>query len=153
MPPVLLLAGGLGTRLRPLTDRLQKCLIPIAGRPLLGYWQASFVRAGILDVTINLHAHADQVREWIAARNAEGPVRWEGFAEPELLGSGGTVRELLERLERARDFVVIYADNLSAIDLAALVRAHRERESEFTMALFESPDPRGSRVIFIGARS
>jgi len=141
MPPVLLMAAGLGTRLRPLTDEMPKCLVPVAGRPLLDYWQASFVRHGIRDVVINLHAHAQQVRDWMAKRNDEGAVRWHAAEEPELLGSAGTLRANRERMEEAPDFVVLYADNLSEVDLSELARVHRERDAEFTMGLFETPSP------------
>jgi mannose-1-phosphate guanylyltransferase len=141
MPPVLLLAGGLGTRLRPLTDRVPKCLVPVAGRPLLDYWQSSFLRHGIREVVINLHAHREQVVHWVALRNAHGPVKWETFDEPKLLGSAGTLRATLERLERGPDFLVLYADNPSEVDLAGLVRRHRERNADFTMGLFEAPNP------------
>jgi mannose-1-phosphate guanylyltransferase len=141
MPPVLLLAGGLGTRLRPLTTQTPKCLVPVAGRPLLDYWQANFIRHGFHDVVVNVHAHREQVVEWIAERNAHGPVKWEAFEEPELLGSAGTLSANLERLETGPDFLVLYADNLSEVDLAGLVRRHREHRADFTMGLFETPSP------------
>jgi mannose-1-phosphate guanylyltransferase len=141
MPPVLLLAGGLGTRLRPLTKRVPKCLVPVAGRPVLDYWQANFVRHGFHEVVINVHAHREQVIGGISERNAHGPVKWEAFDEPELLGSAGTLRANLKRLETGPDFVVLYADNLSEVDLAGLVRRHRARGANFTMGLFETPSP------------
>jgi mannose-1-phosphate guanylyltransferase len=141
MPPVLMLAGGLGTRLRPLTDRIPKCLVHVAGRPVLDYWQANFVRHDFHEVLINVHAHAEQVVAWIAEQNAHGPVEWTAFEEPELLGSAGTLRATLDQLETDRDFVVLYADNLSEVDLAALVRRHRARNANFTMGLFETPSP------------
>jgi mannose-1-phosphate guanylyltransferase len=141
MPPVLLLAGGLGTRLRPLTTRTPKCLVPVAGRPVLDYWLTNFVRHGIREVVINLHAHREQVADWIAKCNARGPVEWHAFEEPELLGSAGTLKANLERLESHPDFLVLYADNLSEVDLAGLVRRHRERRADFTMGLFETPSP------------
>lgn len=141
MPPVLLMAAGLGTRLRPLTDDLPKCLVPVAGRPLLDFWQASFLRHGITDVLINVHAHPQQVRDWVACRNDEGPVHWQTTEEPVLLGSAGTLRANLTRMEDARDFVVLYADNLSEVDLGELARVHRARDAQFTMGLFETPYP------------
>ena len=141
MPPALVLAAGLGTRLRPLTDRVPKCLVPIGGTPLLRYWHERFLRDGIPRALINVHAHAEQVRAFVAALTQEGPVHWSVFEEPELLGSAGTLRATLDRLEDGPDFLVIYADNVSAIDLAALVSFHRERRAEFTMALFEAPEP------------
>jgi NDP-sugar pyrophosphorylase family protein len=145
MPPVLLLAGGLGTRLRPLTDHTPKCLVPIAGKPLLDYWRQSFERQGIRDVIINVHAHPEQVRDYIEHRKG-GPVHWRAFEEPHLLGSAGTLRETLPTLEEAPDFLVIYADNLSDADLPALVRFHRDHDAEFTMALFETPAPSSSGI-------
>jgi mannose-1-phosphate guanylyltransferase len=141
MPPVLLMAAGLGTRLRPLTDNLPKCLVPVAGQPLLDFWQASFVRHDITDVLINVHAHPQQVRDWVAHRNSEGPVHWQIAEEPELLGSAGTLRANLARMEEAPDFVVLYADNLSEVDLRELTRIHRARDAQFTMGLFETPYP------------
>jgi len=140
MPPVLLLAGGLGTRLRPLTDRTPKCLVPIAGKPLLDYWRASFEDQGIRDVIINVHAHPEKVHEYLARREG-GPIRWQAFEEPELLGSAGTLRETLPMLEKSPDFLVIYADNLSDVDLRDFVAFHRQRRAEFSMALFEAQMP------------
>ena len=58
----LILAGGAGTRLRPLTDTVPKCLIPIAGQPLLDVWVECLVEAGILEARINTHALAEAVR-------------------------------------------------------------------------------------------
>jgi mannose-1-phosphate guanylyltransferase len=140
-PRAMMLAAGLGTRLRPLTERVPKCLLPVAGRPLLEYWQATFARDGIRDVRINVHAHAEQVRSWVTARNAEGPVRWSVFEEPQLLGSAGTLRANLSWLEEGGDFLAIYADNVSAVDLRALATAHAVAKADFTMALFDAPDP------------
>ena len=59
----LLLAGGMGTRLRPLTDTIPKCLVPIGGRPLLDAWVDRLAEAGIREARINTHAHAGRVRE------------------------------------------------------------------------------------------
>ena len=61
----LLLAAGLGTRVRPLTNFVPKCLIEIAGRPLLDYWFDRLAEARIRDVLINTHHLADQVRAYI----------------------------------------------------------------------------------------
>jgi mannose-1-phosphate guanylyltransferase len=92
-------------------------------------------------VVINVHAHPQQVRDWVARRNDEGPVRWHTAEEPELLGSAGTLRANLERMEEAPDFVVLYADNLSEVDIGQLAHVHRSRAASFTMGLFETPYP------------
>ena len=102
----LLLAGGLGTRLRPLTDTIPKCLVPIAGRPLLDVWVDRLAEAGIREARINTHALADQVRAYIADVNSEGRLRLVESYEPELLGSAGTVAanaDLADGAEPDRD--------------------------------------------------
>src|SRR5688572_24886336 len=86
----LLLAGGLGTRLRPLTDTTPKCLVEIGGRPLLDFWFAALSAAGIRDVLVNTHYLAAAVRRFIAQKNAAGFRAVEAF-EPRLLGSAGTI--------------------------------------------------------------
>ena len=71
----LLLAGGMGTRLRPLTDTIPKCLVPIGGRPLLDFWVDRLAEAGIREARINTHALADQVRDIYRGRQLRGQIR------------------------------------------------------------------------------
>src|SRR6188508_324769 len=71
----LILAAGLGTRLRPLTDTLPKCLVPIGGRPLLDHWVDNLYRAGVSEARVNSHAHADQVRSYLEGVNDRGTIR------------------------------------------------------------------------------
>jgi len=135
----LLLAGGLGTRLRPLTETTPKCLIPVGGRPILDYWIDALDAAGIGEALLNTHHHAEQVRDYIAGVNARGGVQLVEAYEPELLGSAGTVAANRDWAEDVT--VAIYADNLSDIDLAALVAFHRTHSDPMTMALFRTPYP------------
>ena len=79
----ILLAAGLGTRLRPLTDSIPKCLVPIAGRPLLDYWIESLCDAGVSEARVNTHAHADQIRAYIERVNATGRLHLVESFEPE----------------------------------------------------------------------
>lgn len=137
----LLLAGGLGTRLRPLTETTPKCLIPVAGRPMLDYWIDALNAAGIDAALLNTHHHADQVRGYIADVNARGGVQLTEAYEPELLGSAGTVAANRAWADGADEVVVIYADNLSDIDLGALVAFHRSHPDPMTMALFRTDYP------------
>ncbi|MEJ6396217.1 nucleotidyltransferase family protein [Gymnodinialimonas sp. 2305UL16-5] len=137
----ILLAGGLGTRLRPLTETTPKCLIPVAGKPMLDYWIDALEAAGITQVMLNTHHHADQVRAYIDAVNARGGLQLTEAWEPELLGSAGTVTANRDWADDADQVVVIYADNLSDIDLAALVALHRGHDHPMTMALFHTPYP------------
>lgn len=137
----LLLAGGLGTRLRPLTDRVPKCLVPVAGRPILDYWIDALDAAGIGEALLNTHHHAGQVRDYIAVVNARGGVQLSEAWEPELLGSAGTVHANRGWADDADEILVIYADNLSDIDLGALVAFHRAHGDPMTMALFHTEYP------------
>jgi D,D-heptose 1,7-bisphosphate phosphatase len=142
----LLLAGGLGTRLRPLTDAVPKCLVPIGGRPLLDYWVDSLAEAGVAEARINTHAHAAQVRDYIASVNAEGRLRLVESHEPELLGSAGTIAANADLADDADCVLIVYADNLSDVDLRALLAYHRRHDDPMTMMLFRAPEPRACGI-------
>ena len=139
---VLLLAGGLGTRLRPLTLSTPKCLIPVSGRPLLDYWFDRFREANIQDVLINNHHHPDQVREYINQKNAMDNWHVSEAFEPELLGSAGTVHANRVFADDADHILIVYADNLSLIDLSAFMDFHVSHVAPITMALFHTPYPK-----------
>jgi mannose-1-phosphate guanylyltransferase len=147
----LLLAGGVGSRLRPLTDSIPKCLVEIAGRPLLGYWIDRLIEAQIHEARVNTHALADQVRAFIDRVNIEGPLRLVESHEPELLGSAGTVRANADLADAADQIVIIYADNLSNIDLRPLLDFHRSHGDPFTMVLFHAPNPRACGIAELDA--
>jgi histidinol-phosphate phosphatase family protein len=136
----LLLAGGLGSRLRPLTDAVPKCLVPIAGRPLLDFWVESLVQAGVVEARINTHALAATVRAYIEQVNAVGRLRLVEAHEPTLLGSAGTVTANADLADDTNDIVIVYADNLSDIDLRPLVAFHRQHGDPLTMVLFRAPN-------------
>jgi mannose-1-phosphate guanylyltransferase len=138
---VLLLAGGLGTRLRPITDALPKCLVPIAGRPLLDYWFDRFEAAGIRDVRINTHHHHEQVRRYIAAKNGGGRFSVSEAYEPVLLGSAGTVQANRGFASPGETALIVYADNLSDVDLSAFLAFHRGHGGPMSMLLFRTPYP------------
>ena len=138
---VLLLAGGLGTRLRPLTDRIPKCLVPIAGRPLLDYWFDRFAAAGIRDILINTHHRSEQVRDYIQAVNHQGRFCVRETFEPVLLGSAGTVHANRDWVAEGEICLIVYADNLSDVDLAAMLKFHVSHTDPLTMMLFRTEYP------------
>jgi NDP-sugar pyrophosphorylase family protein len=141
----VLLAAGLGTRLRPITDTTPKCLVEIAGRPLLDYWFGTLAHAGIRDVLINTHHLPDPVRRFIGAKNQNGFRCVETF-EPVLRGSAGTIAANRGWADDADDVVIVYADNLSDVDLATLVSAHRSHGEPITMLLFRAPNPKACGI-------
>ena len=142
----LLLAGGLGTRLRPLTNTIPKCLVQISGRPLLDYWIDRLAEAGIRTAHINTHAQAEQVRSYISRTNSGGPIRLIESYEPILLGSAGTITANADLADDADLIVVIYTDNLSDISLSSLLDFHCSHDDPFTMVLFRTPRPQACGI-------
>jgi D,D-heptose 1,7-bisphosphate phosphatase len=136
----------LGTRLYPLTATVPKCLVPIAGRPLLDVWVDCLAEAGISEGRINTHALAETVRIYIEQVNAQGRIHLFESREPTLLGSAGTVTANVDLADDADQVVVIYADNLSDIDLRPLIAFHRRHGDPLTMLLFRAPNPRACGI-------
>jgi mannose-1-phosphate guanylyltransferase len=134
-----LLAAGNGTRLRPLTDGVPKCLLPIQGVPLLEIWLNNCKAAGITDVLVNTHAHSGAIRQF-AAEQKTGV--WMGIAEePELLGSAGTLKENRNFVASEDAFYVLYADVLTNVDLHRMFKCHQERLLPITLGVCQVSDP------------
>jgi mannose-1-phosphate guanylyltransferase len=140
-----LLAAGVGSRLRPITNTTPKCMMAIDDRPPLDIWLDAFDRAGVNEVLVNLHHLPDVVSRHIAARTAPPTVRT--FFEPELLGSAGTLLANRRWVEGEELFLVCYADNLTDFDLRSLVDAHREHDALATLAVFHSENPSAGGVV------
>ncbi len=139
-----LLAAGKGTRLRPYTDSLPKCLIPIHGKPLLEIWIDLFKAHGIDRVLINTHHHAQQVEQVVKRLMIQKAIDITTVFEPELLGSGGTILENSEFISRGEDFLIVYADNLTDTNLSEMIAFHNSRkvtDKVLTMGLFRTPTP------------
>lgn len=144
-----LLAAGLGSRLRPITDSTPKCLLPISGRPLLDIWLDALAKVGVNDVLLNAHHLADQVQAHVAARG--GPPAVHLVVEPQLLGSAGTLRANRDFVTGEDMFLAINADNLTDFDLGVLIDAHRGGGAVATLSLFRAPDPTQVGVVEINA--
>ena len=145
-----LLAAGHGTRLRPLTDTVPKCLLPIREAPLLRIWLQLCSRYGINQVLINLHAHADQVRAFLS-REACG-VKVEVFEEPALLGSAGTLLANRDWIDSDELFWVFYADVLTTANLERMLAFHRSHGACATLGVNTVPDPSRCGVITADAQ-
>jgi mannose-1-phosphate guanylyltransferase len=135
----VLLAAGLGTRLRPLTDTTPKCLVRIGDRVLLDIWLDALADAGVDEVLLNTHHLADQVAAHVAAREDGPPVRL--LHEETLRGSAGTLRAAREILADEPSFLAVNADNLTDYELADLVSAHDQGDSAATLTAFHAPRP------------
>lgn len=146
-----LLAAGLGNRLKPLTERVPKCLVPIGGRPLLAYWLDLFSAHGVDHVLVNTHYLRNQVVEFI--KSIETPVQVELTDEPTLLGSAGTLRVNRAFIRDCNEFFVAYADNLTNVDLTSLLMAHQRMGQVATLGLFRAPAPSECGVVALDERS
>jgi len=134
-----LLAAGNGTRLRPLTDNVPKCILPIQGVPLLEIWLRNCKAAGITDILVNTRAHTEAIRKF-AAEQKTG-VRIRIVEEPELLGSAGTLAENRDFVAGEESFFVLYADVLTNVDLRRMLVFHTQKRLPATLGVYQVPDP------------
>lgn len=132
----MVLCAGLGTRLRPLTNRWPKPAMPLLAGPLVRYSFATFARAGITQVGINTH-HLPEVMEKTA--RAEVDKLEVSHESGEIQGTGGGIRGLKKFLQ-GDDFVVLNGDVLFAIDLQPVIEAHRASGAAATMVLLPMPE-------------
>lgn len=144
-----LLAAGEGRRLRPLTNTIPKCLVPIQGTPLLGIWLRLFELHGISSVLVNLHHFHDQVAAFLASFPTT--VTIETVHEPRLLGSAGTVLTNRAFVEDDESFLIAYADNLTCVDLRKMIRFHETRSEILTLAVSPTDRPREKGTVVLGA--
>jgi len=140
-----LLAAGVGTRLRPLTNAIPKCLVPIQGTPLLAIWLEWCAMYDIDEILLNSHAHSERVREFVDTYR--GPVRVTLTNEPELLGSAGTVQVNRDFVAGEKEFAVLYADVLTNCRLNQLLDFHRVRNSPLTLGTYRVPNPTQCGII------
>jgi mannose-1-phosphate guanylyltransferase len=140
-----LLAAGLGTRLRPITDATPKCLVTVGDRPLLDIWLDALAKAGVSEVLLNAHHLMEQVLAHVAARTEAPTVHL--VVEPELLGSAGTLRTNRDFVAAEDMFLAINADNLTDFDLGLLIDAHRAGGAIATLSLFRAADPKQVGIV------
>jgi mannose-1-phosphate guanylyltransferase len=143
---VLLLAAGLGTRLKPITDTTPKCLVPIGKKPLLEIWLERLSEAGFGPFLINTHYLADHVKTYVE----ESPFRKtiKLVHEDQLLGTAGTLIENLKFFQ-GEDGMLIHADNYCMADFTAFKRAHINRPLGclITMMTFRTDDPSSCGIV------
>ena len=127
--PAMVLAAGLGTRLRPLTDRRAKPLVPVGDRPALAHVMGRLRAAGATRIVVNAHHHVDQLRAFV---RGQGDVALS--EEPDLLGTAGGIAHAGPLLG-VGDVLLWNADILADVDLPALLVAHREQKAEVTLVV------------------
>jgi mannose-1-phosphate guanylyltransferase len=134
----LILAGGEGTRLRPLTNTVPKPVLPLANRPFISYMIDWLESHGFDDVVMSCGFLASEVRS-VLGEGESGRVRIRYVEEDQPLGTAGAVKHAESLLDGA--FAVLNGDVLTDFDLGALVRFHRERGATATIALIPVEDP------------
>lgn len=139
----LILAGGEGTRLRPLTYTVPKPVLPLAGRPHIAYVIDWLVRHGVKDVVVSCGFLAEGMRS--ALQELEPGVEIRYAEEPDARGTAGAIRFAEEMLSQR--FLVLNGDVLCDLDLTALIAQHERTGARATIALYPVEDPTGYGLI------
>lgn len=135
----VVMAGGEGSRLRPLTSRRPKPLAPIANRPVMQHIIELLRKHGITDVVATLHYLADEIESYFGDGSALG-VNMHYVVEDTPLGTAGAVKMAENRL-RGETFIIISGDAMTDLDLTSLIEAHRAAKNDATIALWRVPNP------------
>ncbi len=138
LPPALVLAAGLGTRLRPLTNVRAKPAVPVAGRPLVVRILQWLATEGVSDAVLNLHHRPETVTRVVGHGAAVG-VRVRYTWEPVILGSAGGPRHALPLL--GPRFFIVNGDTLTPLSLRALAATHEGTGAAVTLAVAPHPAP------------
>lgn len=146
----ILLAAGIGTRLRPLTEIIPKCLAPIKNKPLLGLWLEMLERSGVDDTIINTHHHARLVEHFICKSPYANKAKL--VYEPKLLGTAGTLFANYRNTHH-NTIMLAHADNLSSFDVTAFLQAHtsRPQQAVMTMMTFDTDAPSQCGIVDLDA--
>lgn len=142
-----LLAAGHGTRLRPITDTIPKCLVPIRGEPLLKIWLDLCSSFGIDDVIINVHTQQQLIHDFLEEHKPS--IRVTVSAEEELLGSAGTIRANRDWAAEEESFWIFYADVLNCVNLDRMLQFHQAQRTAATIGVYRVPDPSRCGVVTV----
>ena len=142
----MVLAAGLGTRLMPLTKTMPKCLMPIAGKPLLRHWLDALNEVGIDECVINTHYLPDQVRDCVSRFESALPISL--VHEKTLLGTAGTLMANIGRF-RGDDVMIFHADNYCTANIDLFIRAFNQRPDTCLMSMmtFMADDPSSAGIV------
>ena len=140
----LFLAGGLGTRLRPITDKIPKPMVPIMGKPLLERSIENLKRSGIDEIVLSTCYKAHKIKKYFGDGREYG-VKIDYIAEDIPLGTAGAIRNARKFFDDT--FAVFNSDIISDIDISEMLRFHREKKALATIAVSRVPNPSAYGVI------
>ena len=127
----MIFAAGLGTRLKPLTDHMPKALAPVAGKPMLEHVIEKLKTSGFDEIVINVHHLANQIIDFLKAKDNFGIKIWISDETDELLDTGGGIKKALGYFDEP--FLVHNADILSNVDLRAMYDYHLKSDNDATL--------------------
>ena len=147
----ILLAAGMGTRLKPLTNSIPKCLVKIKGEYLLEIWLEKLTNASIDRILINTHHLAEEVNNFLSQSKYKNKV--DQSFEPKLLGTAGTLIANI-KFSLGEDLMLIHADNYCVSDLKEFIFAHNNRPKNcvMTMMTFRTNNPSSCGVVEINEK-
>lgn len=127
----MIFAAGLGTRLKPLTDHMPKALVPVAGKPMLEHVINKLISEGVDEIVINVHHFAQQIIDFLKAKDNFDIKIWISDETDELLDTGGGIKKAAPYFNEP--FLVHNADILSNVDLKALYEYHLTSGNDATL--------------------
>ena len=153
MKKALLLAAGLGTRLKPITNTIPKCLVSIGNKPLLQYWLENLTKVGIEEFIINTHYFNKKVEEFVNQSEFKDKIILVN--EEKLLNTAGTILENKKYLKKDESFLVIHADNLCFCNFKEFFKTHEKKKDicDITMMLFETNTPSSCGIVELDKNS
>lgn len=145
-------AAGIGSRLRPLTDRVPKALVEVGGMTMLERTVRRFTEAGVTDITVNIHHHAPMVREWVAAnvRRLGASIAVSDESD-QLLDTGGGLHKAMPYLADADAIVLHNADIFTDIPLRPIIESHLGRASQLPAVTLAASRRDTSRYLLFDA--
>ena len=149
----LLLSAGLGTRLRPLTLKIPKCLVEINNKPILEYWIEKLEKISVNQIIVNTHYLSHKVDLFLEKQKRKD-INILNFYEDKLLGTAGT---LIANYEFFSDSlgILIHADNFTNMDLKDLIESHKNRPKNclLTMLTFDSSNPESCGIVEVDSNN
>ncbi len=145
-----LLSAGLGSRMGELTKSVPKCLLPIGGMPLLEIWLKLLEHHRIREVLINTHWLSEKVEQYIYKRkklDKKNKLKINLTHESNLLGSAGTIWNNKNWIEDGEPFLILYADNLTNVNLTKMWQYHDSHGKEMTIGVFNTDLPKKCGIV------
>lgn len=146
----LILAAGLGTRLRPLTDQIPKPMVPIGGKPMLEHHIEHLSASGIKEICVNLHHLPEKITDYFGDGSRWGVKIFYKF-EPQILGTAGAIKNFEDLL--SDDFLLIYGDMLHRLDLEKFTAFHKNRGGLATIVVHQEGNPANADILELGDNS